>query len=82
MLDAILHLRAFAISLAGNISYADDLVQATLLRSPENRDGFHPSTARLVLHNPAQPELSAMRCAADSEGAEEWIGASGIGGPL
>ena len=45
MLDAILHLRAFAISLAGNVSYADDLVQATLLRGPENRDGFHPSTS-------------------------------------
>jgi DNA-directed RNA polymerase specialized sigma24 family protein len=35
MLDAIPHLRAFAISLTGNVTYADDLVQAALLRGLE-----------------------------------------------
>jgi RNA polymerase sigma factor (sigma-70 family) len=45
MLDAIPHLRAFAISLAGNITYADDLVQGALLRGLENLDKFQPGTS-------------------------------------
>ena len=45
MLDAIPHLRAFAISLTGNITYADDLVQAALLRGLENLDKFQPGTS-------------------------------------
>jgi RNA polymerase sigma-70 factor, ECF subfamily len=44
MLDAIPRLRAFAISLTGNVTYADDLLQATLLRGLENLDKFQPST--------------------------------------
>jgi RNA polymerase sigma-70 factor (ECF subfamily) len=45
MLKAIPHLRAFAISLTGNITYADDLVQAALLRGLENLDKFQPGTS-------------------------------------
>jgi RNA polymerase sigma-70 factor (ECF subfamily) len=45
MLDAIPHLRAFAISLTGNITYADDLVQGALLRGLENLDKFQPGTS-------------------------------------
>ena len=45
MLKAIPHLRAFAISLTGNVTYADDLVQAALLRGLENLDKFEPGTS-------------------------------------
>jgi RNA polymerase sigma-70 factor (ECF subfamily) len=45
MLDATPHLRAFAISLTGNITVADDLVQTTLLRGLENLDKFQPGTS-------------------------------------
>jgi RNA polymerase sigma-70 factor, ECF subfamily len=45
MLDAIPHLRAFAISLSGNITYADDLVQTALMRGLENLDKFQPGTS-------------------------------------
>jgi RNA polymerase sigma-70 factor, ECF subfamily len=45
MLKAIPHLRAFAISLTGNSTYADDLVQAALLRGLENLDKFQPGTS-------------------------------------
>jgi len=44
MLDAIPHLRAFAISLTGNITYADDLVQSALLRGLEYLDKYQPGT--------------------------------------
>jgi RNA polymerase sigma-70 factor, ECF subfamily len=37
-------LRAFAISLSGNIDRADDLVQETLLRAIANIDSFQPGT--------------------------------------
>ncbi|WP_262273522.1 sigma-70 family RNA polymerase sigma factor [Microvirga yunnanensis] len=45
MLAAIPHLRAFAISLSGNIERADDLVQVALLRGLENLDKFLPGTS-------------------------------------
>ena len=45
MLDAIPHLRAFAISLSGNITYADDLVQTALMRGLEYLDKFQPGTS-------------------------------------
>ena len=45
MLAAIPHLRAFAISLTGSVTYADDLVQAALLRGLENLDRFQPGTS-------------------------------------
>jgi len=45
MLAAIPHLRAFAISLSGNIERADDLVQVALLRGLENLDKFQPGTS-------------------------------------
>src|SRR3712207_6522089 len=44
MLDAIPHLRAFAISSSGNITYADDLVQGSLMRGLENLDKFQSGT--------------------------------------
>jgi RNA polymerase sigma-70 factor (ECF subfamily) len=37
-------LRAFAISLSGNVDRADDLVQETLLRALANIDSFEPGT--------------------------------------
>jgi RNA polymerase sigma-70 factor (ECF subfamily) len=45
MLDAIPHLRAFAITLTGNVVYADDLVQTALLKGLENIDKFQPGTS-------------------------------------
>src|SRR6478672_12394217 len=46
--DAILatvpSLRAFAVSLCGNLDRADDLVQETLLRALANIDSFQPGT--------------------------------------
>ncbi len=44
MLAAIPSLRAFAISLCGNVDRADDLVQETLLRAIANVDSFQPGT--------------------------------------
>jgi RNA polymerase sigma-70 factor (ECF subfamily) len=45
MLAAIPYLRAFAISLTGNIERADDLVQSALMRGVENLDKFQPGTS-------------------------------------
>jgi len=44
MLGAVPSLRAFAISLSGNVDRADDLVQETLLRAVANIDSFQPGT--------------------------------------
>jgi RNA polymerase sigma-70 factor (ECF subfamily) len=44
MLAAVPSLRAFAISLSGNVDRADDLVQETLLRAMANIDSFQPGT--------------------------------------
>ena len=48
MRDSILaivpSLRAFAISLSGNVDRADDLVQETLLRALANIGSFEPGT--------------------------------------
>ena len=44
MLTSVPSLRAFAISLSGNIDRADDLVQETLLRAMANIDSFQPGT--------------------------------------
>lgn len=44
MLDAIPSLRAFAISLTGDVVYADDLVQTAVLRGLENLDRFQAGT--------------------------------------
>ena len=44
MLAAVPCLRAFAISLSGNVDRADDLVQETLLRAIANINSFHPGT--------------------------------------
>ena len=44
MLTAIPSLRAFAISLCGNVDYADDLVQETLCRALTHIRSFQPGT--------------------------------------
>jgi RNA polymerase sigma-70 factor, ECF subfamily len=44
MLAAVPSLRAFAISLCGNVDRADDLVQEALLRAWRNLDSFEPGT--------------------------------------
>lgn len=44
MLAAIPNLRAFAISLCGNVDRADDLVQETLTRAMANISSFQPGT--------------------------------------
>jgi RNA polymerase sigma-70 factor (ECF subfamily) len=44
VLDAVPSLRAFAISLCGNVDRADDLVQETLLRALANIHSFQPGT--------------------------------------
>jgi RNA polymerase sigma-70 factor (ECF subfamily) len=44
MLAAVPGLRAFAISLCGNVDRADDLVQETLLRAWANLSSFQPGT--------------------------------------
>src|SRR6202140_4485286 len=44
VLGAVPSLRAFAISLCGNVDRADDLVQETLLRAVANIDSFQPGT--------------------------------------
>ena len=44
MLSAVPSLRAFAISLSGNVDRADDLVQETLLRALAHIDSFQPGT--------------------------------------
>src|SRR5438552_13995017 len=44
MLAAVPSLRAFAISLSGNVDRADDLVQETLLRALANIHSFQPGT--------------------------------------
>ena len=75
MLDAIPHLRAFAISLTGNVTYADDLVQTALLRGLENLDKFQPGTSMqawlfTILRNHFYTELRQRRREVDDpEGA-------------
>ncbi len=57
MLGAVPSLRAFAISLSGNIDRADDLVQETLLRAIANIE-LVPARHQHVgldVHDPAQP---------------------------
>ena len=44
MLSAVPALRAFAMSLCGNVDRADDLVQETLLRAIANIHSFQPGT--------------------------------------
>ena len=44
MLRSVPSLRAFAISLCGNVDRADDLVQEALLRAWANLDSFEPGT--------------------------------------
>jgi RNA polymerase sigma-70 factor (ECF subfamily) len=44
LLKTIPHLRAFAISLTGNLESADDLVQETLVRGLTHIDRFEPGT--------------------------------------
>jgi RNA polymerase sigma-70 factor (ECF subfamily) len=45
MFKVVPHLRAFAISLTGNVDRADDLVQETLVRALSNVEKFQPGTS-------------------------------------
>jgi RNA polymerase sigma-70 factor (ECF subfamily) len=45
LLAEIRNLRAFAISLSGSVSLADDLVQESLLRAWSNSERFQPGTS-------------------------------------
>jgi RNA polymerase sigma-70 factor, ECF subfamily len=45
LLSEIRNLRAFAISLSGSVSLADDLVQESLLRAWANSEKFQPGTS-------------------------------------
>src|SRR5215204_3158668 len=44
LLKTIPHLRAFAISLSGNVDQADDLVQEAIVRGLTHLDSFEPGT--------------------------------------
>ena len=44
ILATVPSLRAFAVSLSGNVDRADDLVQETMLRALANIDRFQPGT--------------------------------------
>lgn len=66
MLNAIPHLRAFAISLSGDVTYADDLVQTALMRGLENLDKFQPGTSMqawlfTILRNQFYTEIRRRR---------------------
>jgi RNA polymerase sigma-70 factor (ECF subfamily) len=66
ILAAIPSLRAFAISLSGNVDRADDLVQETILRALANIQSFQPGTnmpARLftILRNLFRSEYRKRR---------------------
>jgi RNA polymerase sigma-70 factor, ECF subfamily len=80
MLDAIPHLRAFAISLTGNVTYADDLVQTALLRGLEHLDKFQPGTSMqawlfTILRNHFYTELRQRRReVADPDGTFAGMG--------
>src|SRR6201989_1994321 len=74
MLAAVPSLRAFAISLCGNVDRADDLGQETLLRAMANIDSFQPGTNMsawlfTILRNLFRSEYRKRRReVADSEG--------------
>jgi hypothetical protein len=57
MFAAIPSLRAFAISVSGNVDRADDLVQETLLRAIANINSFHPGS-----HMSEKKRLLNVRC--------------------
>ena len=66
VLAAVPSLRAFAISLSGNVDRADDLVQETLLRALVNIDSFEPGTNLsawlfTILHNLFRSEYRKRR---------------------
>jgi RNA polymerase sigma-70 factor (ECF subfamily) len=44
LVEALPRLRAFAISLAHDVNFADDLVQETILRAWNAADRFEPGT--------------------------------------
>ena len=74
LLRAVPRLRAFAISLSGNVTQADDLVQDTLVRAWANMDSFEPGSNFLawlytILRNHYYSECRKRRReVADSDG--------------
>src|SRR5450830_460360 len=75
VLGAVPSLRAFAISLCGNVDRADDLVQETLLRALANINSFQPGTNMsawlfTILRNLFRSEYRKRRReVADSDGS-------------
>lgn len=72
MLAAVPSLRAFAISLSGNVDRADDLVQGTLVRAIANIDSFQPRTNMLawlftILRNQFRSEYRKRRREVEDE---------------
>ena len=66
MLAVVPSLRAFAISLSGNVDRADDLVQETLVRAIANINSFQPGTNMsawlfTILHNRFRTEFRKRR---------------------
>ena len=84
MLGAIPSLRAFAISLSGNVERADDLVQETLMRAIAHADSFEPNTNMpawlfTILRNrrtrPTWPEHAQRISGGDSRSKPPgWVG--------
>ncbi len=74
ILAAVPSLRAFAISLCGNVDRADDLVQETMLRAIANIDSFQPGTNMsawlfTILRNHFHSEFRKRSCEVeDSDG--------------
>jgi DNA-directed RNA polymerase specialized sigma24 family protein len=67
MLAAVPSLRAFAISLSGNVDRADDLVQETLLRAITNINSFQPGSHMSAwLYSPSSATCSARNTASDA----------------
>ncbi len=66
MVAAIPRLRAFAVSLSGNVDRADDLVQETMVRAFSNMDKFQPGTNLIawlftILRNQFRSEFRKRR---------------------
>ena len=73
LLAATPSLRAFAISLSGNVDRADDLVQETLLRAIASIDSFQvgtnmPAWLITILRNLFRSEYRKRRCVAVRRG--------------
>jgi RNA polymerase sigma-70 factor (ECF subfamily) len=76
MLRSLPHLRAFAISLTGDVTRADDLVQEALLRGLSNLNRFEPGTNMHVAMGELQAALAKL--SPEHREALVLIGAHGL----